>query len=491
MLTVDGLRADYVDRWLGQMTGGLGRLFREGAYFPVAVHDHAITATAPGHATIGSGRFPGSTGIRSNAEGVGSRSFPLIAGIGIGAGPEDFRGTTLADWMIAHDRRTRVFSASYKDRAAILPVGRSAANVYWYSGGGLFTTSTYYRQELPAWVDSFNARGLPREYAGRTWTLLLPESEYPEPDSVPTENLGGGFAFPHTADDLPRYVPTLLRATPWADELTLQFALAGVRALDIGTGPQVDFMSVSLSGTDLVGHTYGPDSREVHDQIMRLDRKLGEFLDSLFAIVGEQRVLIALTGDHGFASLGAAPARPGIADVFRISTTALLAPIRAGLTKRDIDPFAVQIDFGMVHVDREALIRAGIDPDSLVREVATRALSTPGIERADRPSDLAKVDTIGDHVARRWVHTLGSEHTVPLVLTTKYGSFWSGTGDANHGSPHSYDVQVPLLFHGRPFVQRRISDQVRVVDLAPTIARALGVTPMERLDGVTLNAALR
>ncbi|MGI9076415.1 MAG: alkaline phosphatase family protein [Gemmatimonadaceae bacterium] len=491
LLTVDAFRADYMDRWPGQMTGGVERLFRGGAYFPMAIHDHALTSTAPGHAVIGSGRFPGSTGIISNAEGVGGEEFPLIAGVGFGASPSDFQGTTLADWMSQHDRRTRVFATSYKDRSAILPVGRRVADVYWYSGSGLFTTSTYYRKELPEWVQAFNARGLAWDYADRTWNLLLPESEYPEPDSEPAENLGQGFTFPHTSGDTPRYAPTVLRATPWVDELTLQFALAGFHALGLGRGPQTDFMAVGLSGTDPVGHTYGPDSREVHDQVLRLDRQLGAFLDSIFAVVGEHRVLIVLTSDHGLTPL-AGVVRPGRTGArYRVTTTSVLAPIRAELAQRGVDPSAVQIDFGVVNVDSQALRAGGVDPDSVISKIAATARITPGIARVDRPSELARADTVNDYVARRWLHTLAPQMPGALVLTVAPGSYWSGTGEANHGGPHADDVTIPLVFFGRPFVQQRLVSPARPVDIAPTLARVLGLTPAERLDGVVLDAALR
>src|SRR5712671_2413365 len=191
-ITVDAMRPDYLSRFESQLTGGLGRLYKGGAVFTNAFQDHAITETAPGHSATMSGRFPVHTGIMTNIAGVNDTTVTLIDAVGLGASPFRFRGTTLTDWLIAKDPRTRVLSVSRKDRAAILPIGRSKQPVFWYAPNGNFTTSTYYGSALPDWVNAFNARKLPASFAGRAWQLSLPENAYPEPDSIPVESGGVG-----------------------------------------------------------------------------------------------------------------------------------------------------------------------------------------------------------------------------------------------------------------------------------------------------------
>ena len=146
-----------------------------------------------------SGRFPRSTGIVSNLTGVIDPNYPLVTGLPgeIGASPERFQGTTLFDWLAAKDKRTRALSVSKKDRGAILPIGRAKQNVYWFSANGSFTTSTYYRDTLPSWVQEFNARRIAQSYAGAEWRLSRDSATYPEPDSVPFEKGGRDFMFPH------------------------------------------------------------------------------------------------------------------------------------------------------------------------------------------------------------------------------------------------------------------------------------------------------
>ena len=172
-ITVDQLRPDYLDRFAPQLTGGLGRLMRNGARFTNAAHDHAATETAPGHATVWSGRHPSHTGIVTNAIGVGDPQSPVLFGRVGGASPFRFRGSALFDWIRIDDPASRALSVSRKDRGAILPIGRAKQQAYWYSGDGRFTTSRYYADTLPTWVQRFNARDFLSRYRGKDWTLLL------------------------------------------------------------------------------------------------------------------------------------------------------------------------------------------------------------------------------------------------------------------------------------------------------------------------------
>src|SRR5689334_19377125 len=226
-LTVDAMRADYLSRFDNQLVGGLARLYRGGAVFTNGFQDHAITETAPGHSVTMAGRFPVHTGIVMNVAGVNDTTVSLIDATGLGASPFRFRGTTLTDWLIAKDPRTRVLSVSRKDRAAILPIGRSKQQVFWYSGSnGNFTTSTYYGTALPDWVKAYNARKVPLGYAGRVWRPLLQDNIYSEPDSVPYEAGAVGFMFPHVQPTAPDSAVAFIAEFPWMDDVTLDFALS-------------------------------------------------------------------------------------------------------------------------------------------------------------------------------------------------------------------------------------------------------------------------
>ncbi len=490
LIVIDQFRADYLQRFGSQMTGGLARLMRGGAWFTDAHHDHAITETAPGHATLLSGRFPRSTGIMMNSIGVEDETAPLLAnGYGPGASPRRFVGTTLADWMRTADGKTRTLSVSMKDRAAILPNGRAPSDVYWYSPDGRFVTSSFYRKSLPDWVKAFNDRQVPATYAGKHWTLLLPDSAYHEQDSVVIEGAGQQFMFPHLMPDDPFDAVNLVRASPYMDDITAAFALAGVRGMELGATPRTDLLTISLSTTDLVGHRYGPDSREIHDQVLRVDRVIGRFLDSLYAMRDSATVTIVLTSDHGVGRIPELAATTITPMPVRVTLESVLPAVRARLRSAGVDTNAFVMEQNIVQLDRAAFRRKSLDPDTLLAFFAVAARKEFGVARVDRFRELL-ADSAKDVIARRWAHQFPATVNIEMLITLTPMSTWGGNV-ASHGSPYDYDSHVPLIFAGFGVQAGTYRDFVRTVDVAPTLAALIGVKPAEPIDGVALRQALR
>lgn len=490
LITIDQFSAEYLQRFRPQMTGGIARLMRGGAWFTDAHHDHAITETAPGHATLLSGRFPRSTGIMMNSIGVDDDQAPLLAnGYGNGASPRRFIGTTLVDWMRRDNSKTRVLSVSMKDRGAILPNGKSTGEVYWYSPDGRFVTSSYFNKALPPWVRAFNERQVPASYAGKTWTLLLPDSAYHEPDSVAIERGGRNFQFPYPLPDDAFDAVNLVRATPFMDDIVAEFALSGVRALELGATTRTDLLAISLSATDVIGHAFGPDSREIHDQVLRVDRVIGRLLDSLYATRDSSTITVVLTSDHGVGRIPELAARSGTPAARRVSLDNLLPPVRAKLRAGGVDTMAFVMDQAIVLLDRTAFRKKTLDPDSLLAYFTGLARQEPGVARVDRFKTLL-ADTASDVFARRWAHQFPADVNVELIINLSSMSTWGGNV-ASHGSAYDYDSRVPLILSGFGIQPGTFTQFVRTVDLAPTLAELLGVKPMERLDGVPLSAALR
>jgi predicted AlkP superfamily pyrophosphatase or phosphodiesterase len=490
VFTVDQMRADYLERFKGQFTGGFARMMRTGADFTDAYQDHAMTETAVGHSTILSGRNPVSHGIVRNSEGVPDAAYPLLEVRGPGASPLRFRGTALFDWLHARSPASRMLSISRKDRGAILPVGRSKQMVFWFVGGQ-FTTSRYYADTLPAWVQAVNSRAVAAHAAGRAWELLLPADSYPEPDIAPWENGGTNLTFPH---QMPTDTAAAKRAfllMPWMDQLTLDAALAGVQATGLGRGPAPDVLAVSLSTTDAIGHTFGPQSREIHDQVVRLDRELGTFLDSLAKLRDPRRTVVVLTADHGITPFTGWSRRNGFPLADDVSFDTLIQATNDSLVRRaGPGPWIRFFELGLLAMDRAGLTARGVNVDSVVSALAEAIRSNHAVLRVDTPRSLGQADTARDAIARRWRNAIPPDLGAELMVTLKPKFVFDDRTSAEHGQPSDDDTHVPLLFWGAGIRAGTFAQRVSVVDIAPTLAALLGVEPTETVAGRVLREAL-
>ena len=487
LLTVDQMRGDYLDRFGARFTGAFARLRQGGAVFTHAYQDHGLTETACGFATIGSGRHPASTGILRNSEGVPDDDYPLLEVAGTGASPRRFRGTTLFDWVHRRWPRARALSVSIKDRGAILPIGWAREQVYWYAGGQ-FTTSRWYADTLPEWVRAFNARMAPSRAPGRTWTPLFPLASYPEQDTAWYEN-DGDATFPHRLPDGERQAAEWLPNTPWADSLTLALALEGVGRLGLGRGPPPDIVHVGLSATDYIGHRFGPNSVEVHDQMLWLDRYLGAFLDSLGALVSPARTLVVVTADHGvsaFPEWARAHGQPDAANGSQV-VDSLVRGFQARL-EHELGPgrWVRYREVGLIVLDRDALRERGHDPDSIADLLAADLRRLPILEAVDSRSTLQVQDTVASVAARRWRHQIGPTSPGDVFLTPRPGIVLGGATRAHHGHATEMETWVTLVLYGPGIRPGRYDATASTVDIAPTLARLLGVRPLERVDGRVL-----
>ena len=495
VITVDQLRPDYFTRWKSQLTGGLGQLVNEGAVFTEGYQDHAVTETAPGHSTILSGMWPAHTGIIRNSEGVQDSLSPLLGTTGPGASPRRFRGTTLVDWLKAVDPTTRALSVSRKDRGAILPIGHAKEQVYWYQSG-LFTTSRYYADSLPSWVQAFNARRLPFKAANTTWSLLLPDSAYKEADNELWENGGAGVLFPHRLPLDSVQAAAAVAGVPAMDSLTLLFALDGFEALRLGRRG-TDILAVSLSTTDAVGHAFGPDSREIHDQVLRLDHYLAWFLKRLTDRVGRDNVVVVLTADHGVTSFPERTRAKTGGAAYRVSLDTLMTAVN-----RDLDRLAgaggaprewLQFETGMLFLrDNGRFAAIGVKTDSVLDALTARIQRIQGVGRVIKPADLSRADTASDPVARRWLHHLAPDAGVVLTVTLQPGSVWDipNLPIAMHGQPTDDDSHVPIILWGRGVRRGSYAERTNTVDIAPTLGALIGVPPLSLVDGHARTEAL-
>lgn len=508
VIVVDQMPADFVDRFAGDYGGGLQRLREEGAIYLNARHDHAVTVTAAGHATIATGTFPSRHGIVGNefwdrlageiVEAVRDPDSRLVGAEGrYGWSPVRLQRSAVGDWLKARSPASKVYGVSFKDRSAIFLSGLGSDGAYWYDERtGRFVTSSYYRDSLPGWVDAFNAAAPVEAFFGSTWTTLLPDDRYGRVETAPGdgEQRHRYSEFPHRLGD-PEQRPdrryySSFRRTPFADQVMLEFARALIDNEDLGAGATPDLLLLGLAAADYIGHRYGPWSDEVHDHFVRLDRYLGELFAELDDRLGRDNYLVVLSSDHGVMPVPERLAEIGV-DAARIHPSQLLEyvePVVSRALERGLIStlptlryeYGVVFDFGDAEVtddQRERLARLVADElerhssvedvftySELLRGAPGNSPQLGGFQRSFHPDRSPDVVLL-----MRENHLLTDEH--------------AGT---SHGSPRDYDSLVPLIFWGPGIRAARHPEAVRTVDVAPTLASLLGLTMPDDLDGTNL-----
>lgn len=484
MVLVDQLRADLLDKYGDLWTGGFKRLREQGYSYTNAVQDHAVTETAVGHATLSTGVYPNKHGIVSNAwyvnrEGtwvlLSNVNDPSVKIVGQptlpGVSPYYLLRTGFADWLTHADPKSIVASVSGKDRGAIQPAAHAKGYVYWYEpAAAAFVTSTYYRSANPAWVDAFNSRMQSRYRSDTVWASRIPASMLgrTDRDSIATEGDGIHTFFPHKfASEAP---PTSFwqwwSGTPQLDAGIIDMAETMVTSLGLGKDDSPDFLNVSASATDRVGHAYGPNSREQLDNLMRLDKELGAFFDFLDKNVGRNKWTVMLTADHGvldtpedLQARGEYGHRVTLGerktlDSLRLEADQASDPDAAAVKLRDALKKLPIIGDAWTHKQLEQ----GEPADSF--EVLQRRSRSPGREEGMFSRERVEV------------------RFVPGLL--------QGPRGASHGTPYYYDRHVPMIFMGPGIPAGRDATKAQTVDFAPTYAKILGISYPGNLDGHAL-----
>jgi predicted AlkP superfamily pyrophosphatase or phosphodiesterase len=483
MIVVDQFREPYLDRYGDLFTGGFRRLLDQGRTYVQASHDHAITETAVGHATLSTGVYPMRHGIVANdwaertkkgwvdLSNVGDSTVTIVGyPRQTGVSPHSLMRTGLADWMVAANPRSQIASVSGKDRGAVLPAAHAKGQVYWFSAGaGRFVTSTYYRRSYPGWTNDFVEKVQPKYLKDSVWANLTPAAALSRTsaDSQSYEGDGKHTAFPHTFADegRPGRFWDWLASTPILDALTLDYAKTMVQSLELGRDDAPDFLNVSLSQTDRVGHAFGPTSREQLDNLLRLDRELGEFFGFLDATVGAGRWVVAMSADHGALSAPETLPQPGEPAKGHRATE----EDRSALTAILLDPERNATPPGTPDQIVAALKRLPFVADAYTHEQLLRGTL------ADSFAVLERRSLYPGRAAAE-----GSKLGVEIRYVEGFLFSVRGSG---HGTPYWYDRHVPMMFMGPGIAAGRDSTRAATVDFAPTLARVLGVTAPGDLDG--------
>jgi predicted AlkP superfamily pyrophosphatase or phosphodiesterase len=507
-ISVDQMRFDYLTRFATLYTGGLKTLNEKAAVFKNARYRHACTETGPGHSVILSGRNPHHSGIvgndwydaasRKNMNVVDDPVHVTVGGGGRGASPRNFIGFTVGDVLKRRSPRSHVVGVAGKDRSAILMGGHRADAAYWYGAGGAMVTSSYYTSEPPAWLTAFNGLHVPDHYAQKKWTRLLPDEglylKFAGPDDVKGEWDNKDTVFPHAIrgqppDDL--YYDDL-RRTPFADEFILEAALEAMSAHALGADDDTDILAVGFSATDSIGHTYGADSQEVMDQLLRLDRALQKLFDEVDRRVGLSRVLIALSADHGSLPLVEVLQARGVA-ARRAGPDALHTPVQAALEARfpGVAGIVAEWDGTNVYLDLDVLHQRHI-PRHEAEKAVIKGLKDSGlVDHVYTHADLLGEAPPGDAAFPLFQRAFFQPRSAHLITRVKpYVYVGSYVGGTSHGTVHDYDRHVPVVFMGPGVKPGTYETESGPEDIAPTLGVLLGLDYPEQ-DGRILREMLQ
>ena len=509
-VVVDQMLPDHFSRFDDLYSGGLKRLYDDGAVFLNGMHHHAATYTATGHATLSTGRFPGAHGIVGNSwfdRAAGNRETYATADSTVhqvgepgrtGGSPKQMKCDAVGDWLKKASPDSKVFSVSLKDRAAVVMGGQRADGVYWYDRRtATFCTSTYYTSAYPEWVTSFNAAKPADKFFDEGWQRMLPDSAYARlrPDDFPGEGDGGNTTLPFSFKDRfeapgERYY-NWLRAMPFGDKLLIDFAERLLVEEGLGADDVPDLLLLSISATDGCGHTWGPFSHEALDHYCRLDGYLRGLFERLDATVGRDRYAIVLSSDHGVLPLPEELARIGQPGR-RQSYNELMADLSAACT--DVaGQWSVPADLiadkrgGRLILNYEATDGADIPREQVRSAVAARLREIEYVADVFTYDELKRGD-VDRGLAELYQASFDPTRGPDLHVQFEENVLFMGKG-TTHGSPYQYDRRVPIVFAGVGIAPGRYDEVVPTVDIAPTIARLLGVTAPD-IDGRVIDRAL-
>lgn len=495
-IVVDQMRYDYLTRfWNHFDEGGFKRLINEGFNCKNNHFNYAPTSTGPGHTSVYTGSAPATHGIIGNDwydkvadKDVYCASDDSYASVGTTAdagkmSPHRMNVTTITDQLRLHTQmRGKTIAVALKDRGAVLPGGHTANAAYWFHGSneGNWITSTYYMNELPKWVTSFNSSDKVEQY-NKPWTTAKAINTYMESgsDNNTYEGLLDGESTPTFPHDLPKLWEdngkyNLLKVTPFGNSITADFAIAAIEGEELGKDLITDFLAVSFSSTDYVGHFYGVNSKEIQDTYIRLDADLQRLFKTLDKKVGEGEYTVFLTADHG-----------------AINVPAYLKDqkIPAGYVefddmKSEFEEF-LNYKFGTTDIiknfsnyqyflDHKVIKNLGIEIAEAQEIIAKELLSYSAVDRVYTGQQMWQ-NNYTEGIPYILQNGYNQKRSGDVLLVLKPGVIsYSKTG-STHGSPQIYDTHVPLLFYGKGVKKGSTYQRTEIPDIAPTLATMLGI----------------
>lgn len=493
-MVVDQMRWDYLYRFYARYgNGGFKRLINEGFSAENTLIPYTPTLTACGHSSVYTGSVPAINGIIGNnwfdpqlgrdvycvedksVKTVGSSSNEGLMS------PKNLLVTTVTDELrMATNFRSKVISVSIKDRGAILPGGHTANGAYWYDDmTGSFISSTHYMQQLPAWVNDFNAQRLPNKYFEQDWNTLYPIETYTEStaDAKPYERTFKGektSSFPHLFKQYANKNYSMMASMPQGNSFTLEFAKAAIPAEKLGQTGNTDFLAVSLSSTDYVGHQFGPNSIELEDTYLRLDKDLEDFFNYLDKTIGKGNYLLFLTADHGATHV------PGFSKENKMPAGGLATKkFKTDLDSLIFNEFKVKdviftIINNQVIFDTDAIKEAKADYAKIKQSTIDYLVKQDGVLNAVDVKNMGAV-TLPQEIKNKIINGYNARRSGDVYIILDAGWYPTLSPGTGHAAWNPYDSHIPALFMGWGIKPGKTNKEYYMSDIAPTVSALLHI----------------
>ena len=510
-IVVDQMRYDYLTRFYDHYgQGGFKRMINEGFNCKNNHFNYAPTSTGPGHASVYTGTTPATHGVignnwydKENDESVYCAGDDSYASVGTTSdagqmSPHRMNVTTVTDELRLHTQmRGKTIAIALKDRGAVIPGGHTANAAYWFHGQneGKWISSTYYMNQLPAWVNEFNSSGAAQSYK-KAWTTVKDIATYKESGS--DDNLYEGLLKGETKPTFPHSTANLLdkekefeiiKGTPFGNSITADFAIAAIDKEGLGADDDTDFLAISFSSTDYVGHNYGVNSKEIQDTYLRLDMDLERLFTALDKKVGEGEYTVFLSADHGAVEVPTylkdmkIPA--GYVDYNSIKTK-FSDFIKYKYGTEDIIKNFSNLQ---IFLDHKIIKNLDLDVKQVQEDIAKEYLNYDFVDRVYTGHQMwANEYTKG--IPYILQNGYNQKRSGDVLLVLKPGFISYGKTGSTHGSPQIYDTHAPLLFFGKGIKKGSTVERTEIPDIAPTISALLGISFPSGSTGKPISAVL-
>jgi len=510
-IVVDQMKQEYAWRFRNHFgDNGFNRFFNEGFVSKNAHYNYASTSTGPGHASVYTGTTPAHHGIVNNswysrllkrsvycAEDTTARA----VGGSLRAGrisPANLYASTITDELkLFTQQEGKVVAMSIKDRGSALPGGHLSDGSYWYdSRTGNFMTSTFYMEELPKWVKKFNEKKLADEYLNETWNTLLPIKTYNETgeDNSPYER---GFrgkdtpTFPYNLAELRAENGNfgMLPSTPWGNTILNDLAIASVEGEELGMDDVTDFLAVSFSSPDYIGHNFGPQAKEVQDTYVRLDRELERLFNYLDEKVGKGNYTVFLSADHAVAENSQRMDDMGFR-IKNLNSRGLSGFLQLAVAKKYGAEEWFEAEGYDIFLNHDLIAEKKIDLYEMQLFVAQEAMKYEGVYMALTGTDLIR-NQYTDGIRSLIQKTYHPKESGDVRLVLDPGWQRGGVKGTGHGNAWTYDTHIPVMFYGMGIQKGQTTRKVNVTDIAPTISMLMEMRLPNAATGTPVHEALK